>query len=568
MTFIQPFVLWALPLILLPVLIHLLNRLRFRPLKWAAMMFLVSVTRSSTRRARLRHYLILICRALVVLMVVLALSRPLIGGWLGIRIAGAPDTVVVLLDRSASMEAVNPRSRLTKREQALMLLSRAAKDAFASSRFVLIESVFNTPHEIEQPATLAELEPVSPTDTAANIPAMLSSALDYIVQSRPGRAEIWIASDFQSSNWLPASREWVTLNARLAALSQDVKIRIMALSEDLGKNTSVAFRDARLAGGSVAREIVLALDIERSPGSPETLPMIVTLGGVRQQVDLSIPAQSIRFCRRFQVPDSGARSGWGRAEIPADTNPRDNVCYFAYGEGPLRRTTVVSDSDEIAAYLGLAAAPAPDMLNSSSEVILPTEAADMNWSELSLLLWQAEPPGEGPIAKAMRSFVEQGGVVVFFPSGEVGVHASGNDIPPFGFRWADIETAPAKDSHKVMLWEENEGPLARTDNGANLSLQELEIFKRQAVERTEDGQNEESTEWSDAGHWRALASFADGKPFLMRRPIGKCRIFIFASLPSTAWSNLSEGSVLVPMIQRMLRTGAARVERVRAGDCG
>lgn len=568
MTFIQPFLLWALPLVFLPVLIHLLNRLRFRPLKWAAMMFLVSVTRSSTRRARLRHYLILLCRALVVLLLILALSRPLIGGWLGIRIAGAPNTVVVLLDRSASMEAVNPRSRAAKREHALTLLSRAAKDAFAASRFVLIENVFNTPHEIEEPAALASLALVSPTDTAANIPAMLASALDYIAQSRPGRAEIWIASDFQSSNWLPASREWVTLNARLAALSQDVKIRIMALSEDYGKNASVALRDVRMSGNRADNDLVLAFDIERGAGLPDTLPMIVTLGGVRQQVDLSIPAQSLRFCRRFKLPDGGPGSGWGRTEIPADTNPRDNVCYFAYGEGPLRRTTVVSDSEEAAGYLGLAAAPAPDTLSSRSEVISPADASGMNWSELSLLIWQAELPGAGLMAKAIHSFVEEGGVTVFFPSGKFGVSTNVSDVVPFGFRWADIDTAPGSDRHRVILWEENEGPLARTDNGMNLALPDLEIFKRQAIERAEDAKHEESTGGSESGSWRALANFEDGRPFLMRRPIGKGRIFICASLPSRDWSNLAEGSVLVPMIQRMLKTGAARVERVGTADCG
>jgi hypothetical protein len=83
MTFLQPFILWGLPLILLPVLIHLLNRMRHRPQPWAAMRFLVSATRSSVNNARLRQWLILAMRVLAVLMLVLFLSRPLAGGWLG-----------------------------------------------------------------------------------------------------------------------------------------------------------------------------------------------------------------------------------------------------------------------------------------------------------------------------------------------------------------------------------------------------------------------------------------------------------------------------------------------------
>src|SRR2546425_8143315 len=104
MTFLAPFILWGLPLILLPVLIHLMNRLRHRSMPWAAMMFLRSATRKSTRYARLRQFIILLFRVLAVLGLVLALSRPLAGGWAGWVFSSAPDVILVLLDRSASME--------------------------------------------------------------------------------------------------------------------------------------------------------------------------------------------------------------------------------------------------------------------------------------------------------------------------------------------------------------------------------------------------------------------------------------------------------------------------------
>jgi len=48
MTFLQPLILWGLPLMLLPVIIHLINRMRHRPRQWAAMQFLLAATRSST----------------------------------------------------------------------------------------------------------------------------------------------------------------------------------------------------------------------------------------------------------------------------------------------------------------------------------------------------------------------------------------------------------------------------------------------------------------------------------------------------------------------------------------
>src|SRR5258708_6748582 len=157
MTFLQPFILWGLPLILLSVLIHLLNRMRHRPQPWAAMRFLVSATRSSVSNARLRQWLILALRVLAVLMLVLFLGRPLAGGWLGWALSPAPDAILILLDRSASMETALPGGGLSRREQALRSLSDAAKPFEETSHLILIDSALRSPQEIGRAASLKDL---------------------------------------------------------------------------------------------------------------------------------------------------------------------------------------------------------------------------------------------------------------------------------------------------------------------------------------------------------------------------------------------------------------------------
>lgn len=79
MTFLQPFLLWGLPLVLLPLIIHFFNRMRYKSMSWVGMDFLLRASRQSARRARLRHLLILLCRMLAVAALVFALARPLVG---------------------------------------------------------------------------------------------------------------------------------------------------------------------------------------------------------------------------------------------------------------------------------------------------------------------------------------------------------------------------------------------------------------------------------------------------------------------------------------------------------
>src|SRR6516225_7609402 len=56
-----------------PVVIHLLNRKRYRVVPWAAMRFLLAAQKHNSRRLRLEQWLLLAIRTLLVLLVVAAM---------------------------------------------------------------------------------------------------------------------------------------------------------------------------------------------------------------------------------------------------------------------------------------------------------------------------------------------------------------------------------------------------------------------------------------------------------------------------------------------------------------
>src|SRR6201746_1816919 len=103
MSFLQQSLLWCIAAATVPVIIHLLNRRRHKTIQWAAMQFLLKATRESRGKKKLRHILILTCRALALAALAFAAARPVISGLIGWG-GGSIDTVVLLLDRSASME--------------------------------------------------------------------------------------------------------------------------------------------------------------------------------------------------------------------------------------------------------------------------------------------------------------------------------------------------------------------------------------------------------------------------------------------------------------------------------
>src|SRR5580658_7057218 len=104
MSFLQPWVLFALPVIALPIIIHLINQMRFQTIQWAAMMFLLAAHRMARGYSRLRQWLIMLFRMLAIAALLFAVARPLASGWLGLAAGGQADTTIVLLDRSPSMQ--------------------------------------------------------------------------------------------------------------------------------------------------------------------------------------------------------------------------------------------------------------------------------------------------------------------------------------------------------------------------------------------------------------------------------------------------------------------------------
>ncbi|HUT13498.1 MAG TPA: BatA domain-containing protein [Thermoguttaceae bacterium] len=92
-----------------PVLIHLLNRQRFKVVEWGAMDFLREAVFRSRRIVRLRDLLLLALRMFCIMAFGAALARPFFGSFFGALGSGGPVHAVLLIDNSLSMGYVLER---------------------------------------------------------------------------------------------------------------------------------------------------------------------------------------------------------------------------------------------------------------------------------------------------------------------------------------------------------------------------------------------------------------------------------------------------------------------------
>ena len=530
MLFLSPLFLWFLAAASVPVIIHLINRRRHKTIKWAAMQFLLKAARQSRGKKKLRHILILTCRTLGLAALAFAAARPIVSGFLGWG-GGTIDTVVLLLDRSASME-IRTGDGLDTRRQIVVKKVRDAMANLHGTRLVLIDSASNKPQEVPSPEVLADLATTAPTDTAADFPTLVTRAAEYLTETS-GRCEIWLASDLQASNWHPADERWAAARASLAALPQKPAIRVLSITGPTAADASLRLLGSRRSGD----ELLLDLEVQRAGESRGTtsIPITTHLNGTRSTENLTIPGQSLRFQKRVALP-SGSDTGFGWLSIPADGNARNNAAFFAYGPARPAKTLVVAPPGEAADYLALAAAP-PGLPNLSALRADPARAATAITGEFAAVVWAAPLP-TGAAADTLRQFLTSGGQVLFLPPGGPS-EATFND-----FKWADPTDAPAGKFFILKDWNHSDGPLRDGIEGTPIAANRLKAIRRQIP----------------LGDATPLARWEDGEPAFARRIVDHGTAWFLGSIPDYTWSNLGDADVLLPAIQRIISTGGDRFD--------
>ncbi|MBP8300749.1 MAG: BatA domain-containing protein, partial [Planctomycetes bacterium] len=138
--FLNPMLLWALPLAAVPIIIHLLNRRRFQRVPWAAMTFLLAAMKRNRKRLRMEQWLVLLLRTLAVLLLVSLVSRPQLGGG---SLLGTRTHHVIVLDDSASMTQRAGSTTLFDRAQDRV---RALADDLTMRRSGDLFSIVRTSH--------------------------------------------------------------------------------------------------------------------------------------------------------------------------------------------------------------------------------------------------------------------------------------------------------------------------------------------------------------------------------------------------------------------------------------
>ncbi len=106
MTFLNPFFLWFLPLISVPIIIHLLAKRKSKLIDFPSLKFLKLLEQDALRKFNVKQLILLLIRTLMILLIILAFARPGLDRNRGFRLnSGSIDLLVIALDNTASNQS-------------------------------------------------------------------------------------------------------------------------------------------------------------------------------------------------------------------------------------------------------------------------------------------------------------------------------------------------------------------------------------------------------------------------------------------------------------------------------
>ncbi|MFN6131209.1 MAG: BatA domain-containing protein [Planctomycetota bacterium] len=579
MSFLQPWMLFAIPLIAIPIVIHLVNQRRFQTVPWGAMRFLLEANRMSSGYTRLRQWLILAMRTLAILALILVAARPLTSGLLALLSGDSAQRAIVILDRSPSMGDVLPGTNRSRLESAIDQLA-ATFETLGIQRIVQIDEASGKPEEFSSLNQWLRAVPRTTWSATSDISGLLEQSLTYEKNNPSSNTVVWIASDLRESDWRSRDGRWAALRDGFQSLPGNPRFSILDLSGNRSEDRSIRIENAQCVDNADTPTLSISFRIDRtqgtdSPNAPGedqlSIPVEIAVEGARTSLDVTWNGNGTQV-NDYRIPlpaqekaqTDGVR-GWGWVKIPGDANPHNDISYFVFEQPPLRRTLIVSENPELISAIELCASIAPQQaLRCETERITPAQLASVPLDSVAFLVWHDRLPS-GKSLELTDAFVKSGGQVLFLPP------ETPDDTSAFGFQWREwrsvgtprAQTPVGSESEsdsmaRIAQWQNDSELLANTLNGAPLPLGNLGVRRICLF----------------SGTATPLASLSDGQPLLAilepgDRTASEGSVVVCSTTPSDRDSTLAgDGVVLYVAIQRMLAQGAKRVAGVRQGIAG
>ena len=538
-----------------PLVLHLLNRFRFRTVRWGAMMFLAGDDRRQTRRHRLRQIILLLLRMGLVGLLAVCLARPVVYSHWGYQ--GAPAAVVILLDRSPAMGMTqNRRSRIAVAEEAVTSILSTLQ----SGDQVTLITMGDAPGQADAPGTTSDLAGLADRVQAMTVGGQVASVADGLDRAaeilgaadRPNR-RIFIVCGKEASAWKDVNQRFAQDWLQRWPAAQPPKLVVVAVGSSNAENLAVTA--VRVAHPPALRgRVTEAVATIHNYGTIERdrVPVSFRVAGkVVASTLVNVPGRGEAEARQTVIfPEAGSHIL--AAQIPNIGLPSDNLNSVSLDVMDFLPVMIVGRPD--AEFIAMALAPYQAAGRDGPDLAHPVvmDAADPAWTD-DLAKYRAVVLADVPWlsvqqTQALEMYVYGGGGLLIAPGDGVladdyndALYRDGTGLMP-----ALLQTpTPADGSGSTTIGQVDRGSPVFDFLRDDPDFTPTPVIRRYFPATLGPGCVQ-------------LASLAGGRPFVVEGKFGAGRVLLVTSALDEQWGALPRDSFFLPFVQSMVAYLAAR----------
>ena len=532
MTFLSPSILWGMLAITIPIIIHLISLRHTRDTEFSTLRFIKSLKHETIRHLRIKQWLLVLLRTIVILCLILMFSRPLMTGTLTSKLGGYIESrAVIIVDNSASMAVHTGDGTLLDRAKSS--LPAILKGLEGETTVELYQTnpprkLFSGSHE-EGRSIMTGVKGIVQTNMTDNLWTMIDSVLQMVEASEPNR-ECFIISDFQSApsftiDSLNPNSDWKYYCILQPKVENNISISEVSVLSQIKLPNHLVKLNTRVGNGGVTDKrnipVELYLNDER----------------VGQIVSQFEPSKFKDFM--FQVYPGKTGIINGKIVIPDDDFPMDNFRNFDLVIPNQIAVKVIGQSMEELFLLDLALSA----ITGETELLLidrdlSDDVERLFLSDIDILLLHNPTNLSNSAIEDLQRFLMNGGGLIWFVGNDL------NQTDPVA--WPSLLKLPEliKTRHldgesffSTLIVDENHSLF--TDLNINNMNEELpQVF----------GYNEVRLQMNHT----PLIKLNNGHPLLIESKAFGSSGFVFTSPLNLGWNDLSVKGLLVPLLHRML----------------
>jgi len=415
MSFLNPALLfWLIPLLGLPLLIHLLNKKFPRLFLFPSVENLRQTAARRSKWLRLRHWVLLLLRTCILALLLLAFLKPVLPRLGSNAAGGGARHVLIALDHSLSMEYKGDAMLLRKRAvlEGEKILDHLGPDDLVN--IILVEQSpracfvdFSNNHEEAR----RFLEALGPGLSRADFNQANAAAIRRFGEGK-SQPEIYYISDFQRKKWA---------NVDFSALPPEVRVFFVDVSTGPRENRAIlgaAVNQARILSGET---VTIEVNVGNYADRPLEAPLkIVVDNQAGFEKEISVPPWSTA---KVIVPVIPGGPGLHLCEIslPEDNLPQDDHHFLVLPVLEKEEILVISDEADSLKSGAFFLQTALNPYENSQGSLLPKLMRSSEISPAALAgvrkIFITKADRLNAAAAVLAKFLFQGGGVVWFLDG-------------------------------------------------------------------------------------------------------------------------------------------------------